>query len=94
MNSAVERLKEALAVGGKVRGYRKPIYLPDGSLYSNAQQHIMVLAGDLAEACAQSDQEDATVKIFAKAAASGAPDRKIGVLADQLFHVLDLCKAK
>lgn len=95
---AIERLREALVVGKKERGYRKPTYYADGRLKGYAEYYVEIVAGDLAEACDKADQlgngADEHVAAFAKGSRAGKPERHVTVKADQLWHLLDLCERK
>ena len=93
---AIGRLRDALIVGKKERGFRKPMYHPDGRLKGYAEHYVEIVAGDLAEACDLAAQlgnaDDEHVAAFAKGSRAGKPERHVTVKADQLWHVLDLCK--
>jgi hypothetical protein len=88
--TAIERLRDALKVGGKTRGLRDPIYRPDGTLDHYAKEMIEVQAGDIAEACAAAaDQTDKVVIALAKGTKVHHPELKVTIYADDLFQILD-----
>jgi hypothetical protein len=90
--TAVERLRDALAAGNKVRGFRKPIYRADCTLDHYAQHHVEIVAGDVLEACALADPTVQVVKDLKKGSSAVPPETHVVVYADDLYALLDAVK--
>lgn len=90
----IEAIRDALKQGGKVRGYRKPIYKA-GVLAGYAQQYIELLHSDVLEVAmlaqaAAPDDEIAKAKVIGSKEGAKEPGRRCTILADDAFHILDL----
>ena len=83
----IERLREALHMGGKIRGHKVPVYGRGGEVDHLAIQHIELHAGEIAEVCAISDCPKA--RELEKGAKSVPPQTKVVIKADDLFEILD-----
>jgi hypothetical protein len=87
--TAIERLKDLLKTGGKVRGHKEPIYRPDKSLDHYAVQMIEVPAGDLAEVADLADKKHPVVGALHMGASQHEPEVRVTIKADDLFTLIE-----
>jgi hypothetical protein len=93
--TAAERLADVLRAAGHVRGFKKAVYRNHGRVFDHyAIHHIEVMASDIYDACRAVPEAvaaaDETVSAWLIGASGHAPDHKVTVYSDQLYHLIDL----
>lgn len=99
--TAVERLADALRVGQKVRGFKRPVYRGQGRLDHYAVQMIEVAAADIYDACravpddptvgtAEQERKKQVVRDLLQGNTGHPPDQLVTVKADDLFDLVEL----
>lgn len=92
--NAVERIRDALRAGNKIKGFRKPVYKRDKSLDHYSEQMIELVAGDIIAVAEKLDPEDPIVAALLKGCQAGEPTRRVVIQADAAFHICELTEAK
>ena len=86
---AAKRLADALKEGGKIKGHKVPVYWADGRLKEYAVQMVEVVAGDILEVCKGIAAPTEIMAAQLKGCGAGAAARKVTLLADDVFHILE-----
>ncbi len=88
--NALERLADALKVGKKERGHRKPVYRPDGTLKGHAQGHIEVMASDVHEVCGMVKKHNELSQAWFTGTKGLKKGSTVTVYSDHLFDLIEL----